>query len=62
MNPQELIHALYDESQGITDVAVKVFLLAQIYAMSLFGDEKPMRKRNQTINLKSMHLHKKHSL
>ncbi len=38
--PNELIHALYYESQGITDVAVKVFLLAQIYAMSMSGDEK----------------------
>ncbi len=30
--PTELIHSLYEESQGITDVAVKVFLLAQVYA------------------------------
>lgn len=37
--PTELIHALYEESQGITDVAVKVFLLAQVYAMELHGDE-----------------------
>ncbi len=36
--PIELIHALYEESQGITDVAVKVFLLAQIYAMEMHGD------------------------
>ncbi len=37
--PKELIHALYEESQGITDVAVKVFLLAQVYAMELHGDD-----------------------
>jgi hypothetical protein len=37
--PTELIHALYEESQGITDVAVKVFLLAQVYAMELHGDD-----------------------
>jgi hypothetical protein len=36
--PNELIHALYYESQGITDVAVKVFLLAQIYAMAMHED------------------------
>lgn len=42
--PTELVHALFYESQGITDVAVKVFLLAQIYAMSLSGDEKPDEK------------------
>jgi len=36
--PTELIHVLYEESQGITDVAVKVFLLAQVYAMELYGD------------------------
>src|SRR6266567_3674893 len=36
--PKELIHALYHESQGITDVAVKVFLLAQIYAMAMYED------------------------
>lgn len=39
--PTELIHALYEESQGITDVAVKVFLLAQIYAMEMHGDKQP---------------------
>jgi hypothetical protein len=33
--PTELIHALYEESQGITDVAVKVFFLAQIYVMEM---------------------------
>ncbi len=37
--PTELIHSLYEESQGITDVAVKVFLLAQVYAMELHGDD-----------------------
>ena len=37
--PTELIHALYEESQGITDVAVKVFLLAQIYAMEMYEDK-----------------------
>jgi hypothetical protein len=36
--PTELIHALYEESQGITDVAVKVFLLAQVYAMEMHGE------------------------
>jgi hypothetical protein len=39
--PTELIHVLYEESQGITDVAVKVFLLAQVYAMELYGDKQP---------------------
>lgn len=39
--PTELIHALYEESQGITDVAVKIFLLAQIYAMEMHGDKQP---------------------
>jgi hypothetical protein len=37
--PTELIHALFEESQGITDVAVKVFLLAQVYAMEMYGDD-----------------------
>src|SRR5258708_7067243 len=37
--PTELIHALYEASQGITDVAVKVFLLAQVYAMEMHGDD-----------------------
>jgi len=50
--PSELIHALYYESQGITDVAVKVFLLAQIYAMSLSGDEKPNEKEEPDNQLK----------
>ncbi len=38
--PTELIHTLYEESQGITDVAVKVFLLAQVYAMEMHGEVK----------------------
>ena len=28
----ELIHTLYDQSQGITDIAIKLFFLAQMYA------------------------------
>jgi len=42
--PTKLIHALYEESQGITDVAVKVFLLAQIYAMEMHGDQEAERQ------------------
>ncbi len=46
--PTELIHALYQESQGITDVAVKVFLLAQVYAMEMhWGEEQDAQSEGQ---------------
>jgi hypothetical protein len=34
-----LLDTLYDESQGITDLAVKVYLLAQLHAIAEQGDE-----------------------
>ena len=38
----ELSAALYEESQGITDLAVKLYLLAQIHLMAEGSNDKPL--------------------
>ena len=37
---QELVDTLYMESQGITDIAVKLYAISQLRAISIGGDEK----------------------